>query len=243
MTGVYTVSGKKIFPTDYSDIDAYANNVFVTTSIPTVRGTTLQTLYKGNDKVWVGRRVYVSKAGTCALGIMENGRDLSSYFFINPDSEKTFLLGGFNDYEIGENCIHYGGTAGEIFDKDGETLVPKGKYDSIEIADGDYIICKIGHHQCIYHISNMETPCLGSEYRRYSRIKGGPGLFIVRELMPNSPYISWGYYGVISASGEILLPITHNNIEVKDGNLILSYFNTSKKDVIKIEDLIAKSNK
>ena len=88
----------------------------------------------------------------------------------------------------------------------------------------------------------METPCLGSEYRRYSRIKGGPGLFIVRELMPNAPYVDY-QYGVISASGEILLPIIHDNIEVKDGNLILSYFNTSQRDVIKIEDLIAKSNK
>lgn len=47
----------------------------------------------------------------------------------------------------------------------------------------------------------------------------------------------------VCASGEIILPIIHYQIEVKDGNLILDYFNTSKDDIIKIEDLIARSNK
>lgn len=140
---------------------------------------------------------------------------------------------------MGENCMYYrlySGTSGEVLDKNGETLVPDGEYDRIEIAAGDYIMCEIGNYECIYHISDMAKPCLQSEYGSFRRIiKGAPGLFIV----------SWDYYqyGVISASGEIILPIIHYQIEVKDGNLILDYFNTSKDDIIKIEDLIARSNK
>lgn len=237
MTGVYTVTGKKILSAKYSNIEAYANDVFVTSSMPDIMGRTTKTLRKGDDKVWVGESVYVSKAGTCALGIVKDERDYLRYFFINPDTEKTFLLGGFNDYEIGDNCINYGGTAGVILDKDGEILVPEGRYDWVEIAAGDYIICEIGNYACVYHMSNMETPCLGSEYRRFSRIKDAPGLFIVRELKTIEPYLSY-QYGVISASGEVLVPIIHHYIEVKDGNLILDYSN----DIVKIEDLMAKSN-
>ena len=248
MTGVYTVTGKKIFSNEYSDIDAYANDVFVTTSLPSISGSTTQTLYKGNDKVWVGTNIYVSKAGTCALGYArDHVRDESCHFFINPDTEKVFPLGYVSQYEMGENCFYYrlyGGTSGEVLGKNGEALVPEGVYDRIEIAAGDYIMCEIGNYECIYHISDMVKPCLQSEYRSFRRIKGAPGLFIVGELMSNSPYVSWDYYqyGVISASGKIVLPIIHYQIEVKNGNLILDYFNTSKDDIIKIEDLIARSN-
>ena len=246
MTGMYDFEGNEILPVQFSNIDVYPGNLFLTTSVPSVSGETFDRIYKGSDYVAMYDDIQVSPKGTAAMGLDHDSYSGSSFrYLINPLTKETYSLGKTTSCVLGDNCVvfcNWGGDEDYVMGLDGEILLPVGVYDSVKLADGDYLICDTRNDgMAVFHVSDTVTPLLKSgKYEEYIKIPGAPGLFLFREELPETRSKSWTFdwrYGIVDANGNEIIPKMYADAEIKSGIIKFRIPGTWKYDELSIDKI------
>ncbi|MBR5249104.1 MAG: WG repeat-containing protein [Bacteroidales bacterium] len=246
MTGMYDFEGKEILPVQFSNIDVYPGNLFLTTSVPSVSGATFDRIYKGSDYVAMYDDIRVSPKGTAAMGFVydsDSGRRLP--YLINPLTKEAYSLGKINgDYQLGDHCLVYRRKSyyDNVMGMDGQLLLPEDTYEEIKLADGDYLLCNIyDYGMSVFHSSDPATPLLQSGvYEDFIRIPGVSGVFLVREEMPETRGKAWRFewrYGLIDANGNEIIPKKYVDAEIESDIIRFRIPGTWKYDEISIAEL------
>ena len=249
LTGVYDFEGDEILPVEFGKVEAYPNNVFLATSTPAVSGKTVDMLFKGTECIATYDDIEVSDKGTAALGISHHSQSGFSFrYFINPLTNQAYELGRTTSCVLGDNCVvfhNWGGDEDYVMGLDGEILLPVGVYDSVKLADGDYLICDTWNEgMAVFHVSDTVTPLLKSgKYEEYLKIPGAPGLFLFREESPETRSKSWTFdwrYGLVDANGTVLIPTMYADAEIKSDIIKFRIPGTWKYDELSISMLASK---
>lgn len=246
MTGMYDFEGNEILPVQFSNIDVYPGNLFLTTSVPSVSGETFDRIYKGSDYVAMYDDIQVSPKGTAAMGSDHDSYSGSSFrYLINPLTKETYSLGKTISTYLGDHCLVYrmwGSHYDNVMGMDGQLLLPEDTYEEIKLADGDYLLCDIyDYGMSVFHSSDPATPLLQSGvYEDFIRIPGVSGVFLVREETPETRGKGWTFewrYGLIDANGNEIIPKKYVDAEIESDIIRFRIPGTWKYDEISIAEL------